>query len=57
MSANTVFSEETKSSAYSVNVSIDTEIYESNEVPVSIVPGMIAKVDIIFGERTILEYF
>ena len=57
VSADTVFREETKSSAYSVNVSIDTEIYESDDVPVSIVPGMIAQVDIIRGERTILEYF
>ena len=57
VSADTVFREETKSSAYSVNVSIDTEIYESEGVPVSIVPGMIAQVDIIRGQRTILEYF
>ncbi len=57
VSADTVFREETKSSAYSVNVSIDTQIYESKDVPVSIVPGMIAQIDIIRGERTILEYF
>jgi adhesin transport system membrane fusion protein len=57
VSADTVFREETKSSAYAVNLSIDTEIYESDDVPVSIVPGMIAQVDIIRGERTILEYF
>jgi adhesin transport system membrane fusion protein len=57
VSADTVFREETKSSAYSVNVSIDTQIYESEDVPVSIVPGMIAQVDIIRGKRTILEYF
>jgi len=57
VSADTVFKEETKSSAYAVNLSIDTEIYESDDVPVSIVPGMIAQVDIIRGERTILEYF
>ena len=57
VSADTVFREETKSSAYSVNLSIDTEIYESEDVPVSIVPGMVAQVDIIRGERTILEYF
>jgi|TARA_B110000967_G_C18877625_1_gene559267 adhesin transport system membrane fusion protein len=57
VSADTVFREETQSSAYSVNLSIDTEIFESNNVPVSIVPGMIAQVDIIRGERTILEYF
>jgi adhesin transport system membrane fusion protein len=57
VSADTVFREETQSSAYSVNLSIDTEIFESDNVPVSIVPGMIAQVDIIRGERTILEYF
>jgi adhesin transport system membrane fusion protein len=57
VSADTVFREETKSSAYAVNLSIDTEIYESDTIPVSIVPGMIAQVDIIRGERTILEYF
>ena len=57
VSADTVFREETKSSAYSVNVSIDTEIYESEGAPVSLVPGMIAQGDIIRGERTILEYF
>ena len=57
VSADTVFREQTKSSAYSVNVSIDTQIYESEDVPVSIVPGMIAQIDIIRGERTILEYF
>ena len=57
VSADTVFREETKSSAYAVNLSIDTEIYENDDVPVSIVPGMIAQVDIIRGERTILEYF
>jgi len=57
VSADTVFREETKSSAYAVNLSIDTEIFESDDIPVSIVPGMIAQVDIIRGERTILEYF
>ena len=55
--ADTVFREETKSSAYAVNLSIKTEIYESDTIPVSKVPGMIAQVDIIRGERTILEYF
>ena len=57
VSADTVFREETKSSAYAVNLSIDTEIFESDNIPVSIVPGMIAQVNIIRGERTILEYF
>jgi len=57
VSADTVFREETKTSSYAVNVSIDTDIYEDDETPVAIVPGMVAQVDIIRGERTILEYF
>ena len=57
VSADTVFREETKTSSYAVNVSIDTDIYEDDETPVTIVPGMVAQVDIIRGERTILEYF
>ena len=57
VSADTVFREETKTSLYTVNLSIDTNIYEDNQTPVNIVPGMVAQVDIIRGERTILEYF
>ena len=57
VSADTVFREETKTSLYTVNLSIDTNIYEDDQTPVNIVPGMVAQVDIIRGERTILEYF
>ena len=57
VSADTVFREETKTSLYTVNLSIDTNIYEDDQTPVTIVPGMVAQVDIIRGERTILEYF
>jgi len=57
VSADTVFREETKTSSYTVNLSIDTNIYEDNQTTVTIVPGMVAQVDIIRGERTILEYF
>ena len=57
VSADTVFREETKNALYTVNLSIDTNIYEDDQTPVNIVPGMVAQVDIIRGERTILEYF
>ena len=57
VSADTVFREETKTSLYTVNLSIDTNIYQDDQTPVTIVPGMVAQVDIIRGERTILEYF
>ena len=57
VSADTVYKEETQSSAYEVNVSIDTELYEADGSPVTIVPGMVAQVDVIRGQRSILEYF
>ena len=57
VAADTVFREDTKTSNYAVNASIDSEIYEDDQTPVMIVPGMVAQVDIIRGDRTILEYF
>ena len=57
VSADTVFREETN---HRLMPSISPSIQKSMKVttvPVSIVPGMIAQVDIIRGERTILEYF
>ena len=57
VSADTVFREETNSASYTVNLSLDKSIYEDTGMPVNIVPGMVAQVDIIRGERTILEYF
>ena len=55
VAADTVFREDTKTSNYAVNASIDSEIYEDDQTPVTIVPGMVAQVDIIRGDRTILE--
>ena len=57
VAADTVFREDTKTSNYAVNASIDSEIFEDDQTPVTIVPGMVAQVDIIRGDRTILEYF
>ena len=57
VAADTVFREETRTSDYAVNASIDTVIYEDDETPVTIFPGMVASVDIIRGNRSILEYF
>ena len=57
VAADTVFREDTKTSNYAVNASIDSEIFEDNQTPVTIVPGMVAQVDIIRGDRTILQYF
>jgi len=57
VTADTIYREESRSSSYVVNLSIDELIYEDNGKPVTIVPGMIAQVDIIRGDRTVLEYF
>ena len=54
---DTVFREETKSSQYSVIISIKNKLLDNNNNEVDIYPGMIAQVDIIRGNRTVLEYF
>jgi adhesin transport system membrane fusion protein len=57
VAADTVFREETRTSNYAVYASIDSNIFEDDKTPVTIVPGMVAQVDIIRGDRTVLEYF
>ena len=57
VAADTVYRDDTRSSSYAVKTSIDSQIFEDDNTPVLIVPGMVAQVDIIRGERTILEYF
>ena len=42
---------------YSVDVSIDGMLYENDGSEVTILPGMIASIDVLSGKRTILEYF
>ena len=54
---DTVFREETNSAQYSVIISIKNKLLDSDNNEVDIYPGMIAQVDIIRGNRTILEYF
>ena len=54
---DTVFREETNSAQYSVIISIKNKLLDSENNEVDIYPGMIAQVDIIRGNRTILEYF
>ena len=42
---------------YVVDVSIDGTLYEDNGSEVTILPGMVASIDVLSGKRTILEYF
>ena len=57
VAADTVYRDDTRSSSYAVKTSIDSQIFEDDLTPVLIVPGMVAQIDIIRGDRTILEYF
>jgi len=57
VAADTIYREETRSAVFAVTASMDKQIYQDNGAPVTIVPGMIAQVDIIRGDRTVLEYF
>ncbi len=55
IAADTVFWEETKTSQYSVIISIDEKIFEDENIVAEIFPGMIAQVEIIRGSQSILE--
>ena len=55
VSTDAVFSEETKSYMYSVNLSFNNDLKNSDGSLVAILPGMIGQVDIVRGRRTILE--
>ncbi|ALI56589.1 HlyD family type I secretion periplasmic adaptor subunit [Celeribacter marinus] len=57
VSADSSFSEEIDARAFSVDVSIASELTLLDGDAVEILPGMVAQVDIIRGQRSILEYF
>lgn len=42
---------------YTVDVSMETQLFEDDGSPVEIIPGMIASLDVLAGKRTVLEYF
>lgn len=43
-------------SAYTVNISIDSELLEDDNSAVEILPGMVASVEVLAGKRSVLEY-
>ena len=43
-------------SYYSVDVSIDSTLYEDDGSEIEILPGMVASIDVLAGKRTILDY-
>ena len=57
VSADAVYREEKQSYMYAIEVELVNDLYDSGGSAVPLNPGMIAQVDIIRGQQTILEYF
>ncbi len=57
ISADAITDQQTGSQFYLVDVSIDGILYEEDGSEVTILPGMVASIDVLSGKRTILEYF
>ena len=57
ISADATTDNNSGSQYYSVDVSIDGILYENDGSEVTILPGMVASIDVLSGKRTILEYF
>ena len=57
VSADAVYREEKQSYMYAIEVELVNNLYDSGGSAVPLNPGMIAQVDIIRGQQTILEYF
>lgn len=57
VSADAMSDEQTGEQFYLVDVSIIGTLYEDNGEEVTILPGMVASIDVLSGKRTILDYF
>lgn len=57
VSADAISDQQTGTQHYIVDVSIDGNLYEGDGSEVTILPGMVASIDVLSGKRTILEYF
>ena len=57
VSADAVYREEKQSYMYAIEVELVNDLYDTDGSVVPLNPGMIAQVDIIRGQQTILEYF
>ena len=57
ISADATTDNNSGSQYYLVDVSIDGILYENDGSEVTILPGMVASIDVLSGKRTILEYF
>ena len=57
ISADALSDQQTGEQYYLVDVTIDGSLYEEDGSPVTILPGMVASIDVLSGKRTVLDYF
>lgn len=57
ISADAMSDQQSGEQFYLVDVSIDGMLYEADGSDVTILPGMVASIDVLSGKRTILDYF
>ena len=57
VSADALSDNQTGEQYYLVDVSIDGELYEDDGSAVTVLPGMVAAIDVLSGKRTVLDYF
>ena len=57
ISADALSDQQTGEQYYLVDVTIDGSLYEDDGSSVTILPGMVASIDVLSGKRTVLDYF
>ena len=57
ISADALGDSQTGEQYYNADVSINGTLYEDDGTEVTILPGMVASIDVLSGKRTIVDYF
>ena len=57
ISADALTDNQSGSQYYLVDVKIDGMLFEPDGSEITILPGMVASIDVLSGKRTVLEYF
>ena len=57
ISADAISDQQTGEQFYLADVSISGMLYEDDGTEVTLLPGMVASIDVLSGKRTILDYF
>lgn len=57
ISADVITDKQSGQQYYLVDVSIESELYEVDGTAVTVLPGMVATIDVLSGKRTVLDYF